>query len=70
MLHRYLHHVGDALAAYLHILCFLAQTCAMTVGTDGLAAETAQHHPVLYLVLVLTHHIEEGIDAHLLTLRT
>ncbi len=36
----------------------------MAVGTDGLAAESAQHHTVLYLVLVLLHHAEELVDAH------
>ena len=36
----------------------------MTVRTDGLATESAQHHSVLYLVLVLFHHAEELIDAH------
>ena len=38
----------------------------MTVGTDGLATEAAQHHAVLYLVLVFLYHLEECVDAYLL----
>ena len=38
----------------------------MAVGTNRLATETALHHAVLYFVLVLFHHLEEGIDTHLL----
>ena len=36
----------------------------MAHGADGLATETAQHHPVLYFVLVVADHLEERIDAH------
>ena len=37
----------------------------MTKWADGLAAITAQHHSILYLVLVLLHHLEEGVDGYL-----
>ena len=60
----HLHQFGDALAAYLHIARFLLQSCAAAVGAHGLATEAAQHHAVLYLVLVLLHHAEELVDAH------
>ena len=35
----------------------------MTDGTVGLTPVAAQHHAVLYLVLVLLDHFEEGVDA-------
>ena len=38
----------------------------MTKWADGLAAITAQHHSILYFILVLLHHLEEGVDGYLL----
>ena len=63
---RHFHQFGNASSAYLHIGGFLLESCAMAVGTNRLATETAQHYAVLYFVLVLFHHLEEGIDTHLL----
>ena len=61
---RHLNQFGDALSANLHIVGFLLESGAMAIRTDGLASESAQHHTVLYLVLVLLHHSEEFVDAH------
>ena len=61
---RHIYQFGDALSANLHIVGFFFESGAMAIRTDGLAAESAQHHTVLYLVLVLLHHSEEFVDAH------
>ena len=61
---RHVYQFRNALATYFYIVGFLLESCAMTVRTDGLSAESAQHHTILYLVLVLLHHSEEFIDAH------
>ena len=37
----------------------------MTFGTGSLAAISAHHDPILYLVLVFLHHLEEGVNRHL-----
>ena len=57
------HQFGDGTSAHLDIVSLRFQPCAVALGTDRLAAVASQHHPVLYLVQVLLHHAEEGIDA-------
>ena len=66
--HGHLHQVGDAPATYLNILSFGLQACAVALRAGGLATVAGHHHAVLYLVLVLPHHIEEGVDARALLL--
>ena len=61
---RHVYQFRNALATYFYIVGFLLESGSVTVRTDGLSAESAQHHTVLYLVLVLLHHSEEFIDAH------
>ena len=61
---RHIYQFCDALSANLHIVGFLLESGAMAIRADGLASESAQHHTVLYLVLVLLHHSEEFVDAH------
>ena len=63
---RHLYKVGDAAPTNLHILSLRLQTCSVTLGAGGLSPVTGQHHAVLNLVLILLHHIEEGIDARFL----
>ena len=65
---RHLYEIGDAAPTNLHVFGLGLQTCPVTLRTGGLAPVTGQHHAVLDLVLVLLHHIEEGIDARLLLL--
>ena len=36
----------------------------MTFRTGGLAAIATEHHPVLNLVLVVLHHLEEVVDGY------
>ena len=59
----HLYQVGDAATVYLHIVGLGLQARAVAYRTGGLAPVTTQHHAVLYLVLVLLHHLEEGVDA-------
>ena len=61
---RHFNQFGDALSANLYIVGFLLESGTMAVGTNRLSTESAQHHAVLYLVLVLLYHSEELIDAH------
>ena len=35
----------------------------MTFGAKRFAAIACQHYAILYLVLILLHHLEEGVDA-------
>ena len=65
---RHLDQVGDASAVNLHILCFGFQTGAVTDGTGGLTSISGHHHPILDLVLIVLHHLEELVDAGLLIL--
>ena len=59
---RHLNKVGDASSANLHVISLGLQACAVTGGTVGLSPVTAQHHAVLYLVLVFLKHLEERVD--------
>lgn len=61
----HLHQVRDAASANLHIVSLRLQTGAVTFRTGRLTTIAAQHHPVLDLILVLLHHLEESIDADL-----
>ena len=54
---------GDGLACHADIGGLLAQTGAVTLGANGLATIAAEHHAVLYLVLVFLYHAEEVVDA-------
>ena len=58
----HLHQVGNASSAYFHVVGFWLQARSVTDGTRGLAAISAHHDPVLYLILVLLHHLEEAVD--------
>ena len=62
--HRHIHQFGDGASAHFHVGGFFLQTCAVAHRAYGLSAETAQHHSVLYLVLVVAYHLEESVDAH------
>ena len=61
---RHLHKVGDTASGNLHIVGLLLQSGAMACGADGLATIACEHHPILYLILVLAHHIKELVDTH------
>ena len=64
--YRHLHKVGDALAVDFHVRSLLLQSCTVAVGALGLTTIATHHDAILYLVLVLPDHIEEGIYRHLL----
>ena len=61
----HLYKVRYALSTYLHPCGFLFQASAVTDGTDRLSAIAAQHDAILYLVLILLHHLEEGVNRYL-----
>ena len=60
----YLHQVGDGAAANLHPCRLLLQPGAVAVGAEGLAPVAAHHDAVLYLIHILLHHVEEGVNAY------
>ena len=60
--------VADASSANLHIIRLWLQTCSVAFRTGGLATIAAQHHPVLYLILVVLHHLEEVVDGYAVVL--
>ena len=66
--HRHLYQVGNAPAAYLHVVGFGLQARAVTYGACGLSPVSGQHHAVLYLVLILLHHVEEEVNTRALLL--
>ena len=55
--------LGDAASAHPYITGFGLQPGAVAFGAKGFTAITRQHYTVLYLVLVLLQHLEEGVDA-------
>ena len=57
------HQLRDVASAHPHVARFGLQAAAVAARTEGLAAVAGQHHAVLYLVLVLLQHAEEGVDA-------
>ena len=61
---RHADELGDGLATHLNVVCLFTQTGSMTVRTDGLATIACQEHTILYLILVLPHHLKEIVDAH------
>ena len=64
----HLHQVANAPSADFHIVGLGLQTCAVTSGTGRLSPVSCHHHAVLYLVLVILHHLEELVDTRLLLL--
>ena len=62
--YRHLHKVGDTASGNLHISGFLLQSGAMTGGAVGLATITSKHNAILYLILVLAHHVEKLVDTY------
>ena len=64
----HLYQVADASASNLHVVGFRLQARTMTLRTCGLTPVAGQHHAVLYLVLILLHHLEELVDTRLFLL--
>ena len=64
VLHRHVHEVRDAHSLYPDVVCLLFQSSAVAFRTYRSAAVSAEHHAVLYLVLVFFQHLEEVVDAH------
>ena len=60
---RHVNEFHDVFPAYLHITGFMTQTTALAFRTGGLTAVVSEHHPVLNLILVLTQHLKECINA-------
>ena len=42
--------------------CLRLQPAAMTLWASGFAPVTGQHDPILYLILILFHHVEEIVN--------
>ena len=59
----HIHQLADVLSTYTHIRSFRLQSGAMTFRTCGLTSIASHHHTILYLVLILFHHLEKGIDS-------
>ena len=65
-----MYQVGNAASANLHVVGLRLQSRTVTLRTGRLATIACQHHAILNLILVLLHHVEEGVNRHLLILRT
>ena len=61
--YRHLHQFRDAPSPHFHVVGLRLEACAVAGWAGGLSAVACHHHAVLYLVLVLLHHFEEGVDA-------
>ena len=53
--------VGYILAVDTHVLCLFAKTHTITIGADGFAFVTCEHHAVLYLAILLCLQLLEEI---------
>ena len=60
---RQIHQFGNILSAHPYISGFRFQAGAVAFRAKRLSPVTRQHHPVLYLILILFQHLEEIIDA-------
>ena len=67
VVYRLLYKFGYAHASNFHPRSLWAQTCAVTFRAYRLATIAAEQHAILNLMLVLLHHLEEGVDAYLLS---
>ena len=57
--------VGYAHSIYFYISGFLLQSCSMTLRTHGSAAVSTHHDSILYLILILSYHLKEGVYRNL-----